>query len=92
MCEALCGNKECKSFKINCMRVCEVDQYVRLGFFLDVCGDMGHGLDRRPRPRVLLSRLLMTSSSFRMEGAADSIPSRFGIAQESCQSERFPLH
>ena len=97
MCEALCGKKECKYFKINDMRVCEVDQYVRLGLFLDVCGDTGHGLDsgrtRReasaPRIAVVPAHDLLLVS---VEGAADSIPVRFGTVQESCQSGKFPLN
>ena len=45
MCEVSYDNGDCRPFKINDMRVCDVDQYVWLGFFLEVCGDMGHGLD-----------------------------------------------
>jgi len=45
VCEALCGKEERKSFKINNMRVCEVDQDIRLGVFLVVYGDLGNGLN-----------------------------------------------
>ena len=42
--KALRCQKECKSFKINNMRICEVDQNIRLGVFRDVYGDLGYGL------------------------------------------------
>ena len=43
--EALGGQKERKYLKVNNMRVCKVDQNIRLDVFWDVYGDLRYGLN-----------------------------------------------
>jgi len=78
VCEALCGKEERKSFKINNMRVCEVDQDIRFDVFVDVYGDLRHGLSRgRTRREASAPRIAVVSAHDlllgRIEGAADTM-------------------
>jgi hypothetical protein len=93
--EALRGKEERKSFKINDMGVCKVDQDVRLGVFLDVYGDLGHGLNSgRTRWEASAPPVALVPAHdlllVRIEGAAGTIPAQFDIASRVVPRGEFP--
>ena len=93
--EALCGQKECKSFKINTMRVREIDQDIRPGVFWDVYGDVGHGLNggRTRREASAPSVAVVPAHDHhpvRIEGAGDAMPVRSDLASRVVPKRQIP--
>ena len=93
--EALRGQKERKSFKINDMRVCEVDQDIRLGVFWNVYGDIGHGFNggRNRREASAPSVAVVPAHDHllvRVEGAGDAMPVRSDLASRVVPKRRIP--